>query len=342
VGRAAAVAGLALAGALATAHPPAAQEIKLKLSHFLPAGHHHHQAVVLPWVEEIRKRTNGRVDITVFPGASLCPTSKQFECARDGIADLAWAPVSPAQGRLPMTSVIELPFMHRSAAVGAQMLADLWDKYLKKDHDDTHVLHLGVSPAIHLHTVARPIRSLEDLKGARLAATTAVGGDALEMLGAVKMGMPPHALYEAVSQKGADGFGMSFEALAPFRLNEVVRHHTEVGLAAAAFALHVNRKKYATLPPDLRRVLDETTAPAGGYWRRVGEAWDRAEAAARKALIDGKAEVFVVPRDERRRWREALRPLDDRWAADLDRRGLPGKALVKEARDLSVRYGESE
>jgi TRAP-type C4-dicarboxylate transport system substrate-binding protein len=342
VARIVAVAVLALAGALATADRPAAQEIKLKLAHVLPASHHHHQAVILPWVEEVRKRTGGRVDITVFPGASLCPTSKQYECVRDGIADLAWAPAGPGPGRAPMTSVIELPFLLRSATAGAQILADLWERYLKKEYEDTQVLYLNVSPAAHLHTQSRPVRALEDLKGMRLAAPTAVGADLLEMLGAVKVGMSPHAMYEAMSQRGADGFGMPFEALAPFRLHEVVRYHTEIGLYAAAFALHANRKKYAALPPEARRVLDETTAVAGGYWRRVGEAWDRAEAAARRALADGKVEIHVVPREERRRWREAARALDDRWAADLDKRGLPGKALLRDARDLSARYGESE
>jgi TRAP-type transport system periplasmic protein len=52
-------------------HLAAAQEIKLKLSHFAPTAHNHHANVIVPWVEEVKRRTNGRVEITVFPGASL-------------------------------------------------------------------------------------------------------------------------------------------------------------------------------------------------------------------------------------------------------------------------------
>src|SRR6266508_1390387 len=65
---AAGVVGALLGGPL-DAH---AQEIKLKLSHFLPAAHNHHVNVIVPWVEEVKKRTNGRVEITIFPTASLC------------------------------------------------------------------------------------------------------------------------------------------------------------------------------------------------------------------------------------------------------------------------------
>ena len=68
----------------------AAQEIKLKLSHFAPTAHNHHANVIVPWVEEVKKRTNGKVEITVFPGASLCKPTQQYDCAKSGIADLAW------------------------------------------------------------------------------------------------------------------------------------------------------------------------------------------------------------------------------------------------------------
>jgi TRAP-type C4-dicarboxylate transport system substrate-binding protein len=70
-------------------HDAAAQEIKLKLSHFAPTAHNHHANVIVPWAEEVKKRTSDRVEITVFPGASLCKPTQQYDCARAGIADLA-------------------------------------------------------------------------------------------------------------------------------------------------------------------------------------------------------------------------------------------------------------
>ena len=91
--------------------PASAQEIKLKLSHFTPATHNHHVNVIMPWVEEVKKRTNGRVEITVFPGASLCKPPQQYDCAKSGIADLARGVTGWTPGRFPMSSVIELPYI---------------------------------------------------------------------------------------------------------------------------------------------------------------------------------------------------------------------------------------
>jgi TRAP-type transport system periplasmic protein len=331
-----------LAGVALGARPAAAQEIRLKFSHFLPAAHNHHANVVVPWAEEVKRRTNGRVEITIFPGASLCPPPRQYECAKDGIADLSWGVTGWTPGRFPLTSVIELPFMHRTAAVGSQMLGDLWDRHLKKEYEDTHVLYLNVHPAGHIHTHSRQVRTLEDFKGMRIRTPTAVVGDLLDMLGATKVGMPATAIYEAMSQKVVDGFGMPFEALPPFRLHEVSRYHTEVGMYTTAFAVHMNKAKYNGLPADVKKVLDETTSTASGYWKKVGESWDRAEIAGRKAVVERKNEIYVLPREDRRKWRDAVKGLDDKWAADLEKRGLPGKALVKEARELSVKYGEAD
>jgi TRAP-type C4-dicarboxylate transport system substrate-binding protein len=335
--------GLAMALLVtATGEAGAQAVIKLKLSHFAPASHNHHVNVLLPWAEEVKRRTRGRVDITVFPSASLCKATQQYECARGGIADLAWGVPGWTPNRFPLTSVIELPFMHRTAATGSQMLADLWDRYLSREYDDIHVLAMNVHPAGHIHTSTRLIRTLEDFRGMKIRTPTAVVGDMFDMLGATKVGMPATQIYEAMSQRTVDGFGMPFEALPSFRLHEVSRFHTEVGMYTTAFALMMNKRKYEALPPEIRTVLDESASPRTGYWKRVGELWDRVEAVGRKAVLDRKSEIYTLPGQERRRWRETVRPLDEKWAADLEKRGLPGRALLREARALSARYREVE
>lgn len=335
-----------LAGALLPAGEPAAQEIKLKLSHFVPPAHVQHQNVILPWVEEVRRRTGGRVDITVFPGASLCKPPQQYECARSGIADIAWGVTGWTPGRFPLTSVLELPFMQRSSAVGNQMLADLWDRYLKREFDDVHLLYLNLAPAVHVHTHSKPIRVLEDLKGLKIRVTNAVQGDALQMLGATQIGLPAPQIYESMSQRVIDGFTLTYEAIPPWKLLEVSKYHTEVFFSTAVFAAFMNKAKYESLPPDVRKVLDETTGPGTGYWRRIGEPWDTRDAAARKAVLDRvaerKNELYVLPKEERRRWREAVKGLDDKWVATLEAKGLPGSALLKEARALTAKYGEAD
>lgn len=329
---------VALLGGPATAD---AQEIKLKVSHFVPASHNHHVSILVPWAEEVKKRTNGRVEITIFPGASLCKPPQQYECARDGIADIAFGVTGWTPGRFPRSSVIELPFMMRTAATGSQMLADLWDKYLKSEYDDVHVLYMNVHPAGHIHTHSKPVRALDDFRGLKIRTPTATVGDLLEMLGAAKVGMPVTQIYESMSNKVIDGFVVPYEVFPPLKFYEVSRYHTEVSMYTTAFATMMNKKKLESLPADVRKVLIETTSRESGYWKRVGESWDRAEVPGRKTITDRKNEIYVLPKEERKRWREAVRGLDDKWVADAEKRGVPGKELLKTVRELSLKYGEA-
>jgi TRAP-type C4-dicarboxylate transport system substrate-binding protein len=123
---------------------------------------------------------------------------------------------------------------------------------------------------------------------------------------------------------------------------EEIKKRTGGKVELTLFALYMNKAKYQALPADVRRVLDETTAPGASAWKRIGEVWDRAEGAGRKLLVDQGHEVITLSKEERRRWQRAARPLDEKFAADLEAKGLPGRALVKEARDLSIRYGEAD
>jgi TRAP-type C4-dicarboxylate transport system substrate-binding protein len=212
---------------------------------------------------------------------------------------------------------------------------------LQREFDDVYVLYLHTPPAVHINTHSKPIRVMDDFKGMKIRIPTAVMGNLLETLGATPVGMPANDIYQNMSTKVLDGFSMPFEALPPFRLHEVSKYHTEVWISgSAAFAMYMNKAKYAALPPDVRQVLDETTSRLF-YWKQIGASWDKAEVSARQVVAQ-RNQIYTLPAEERRRWHEAVKGLDAKWAAELEAKGLPGKALVQEARALAVKYGEAE
>lgn len=334
--------GAAMLASVFVMHEPARADepIKLKFSTMLPASTTHYKAVILPWVEELKRRSNGRLSITMYPASSICKATQQYECVRDGLVDIAFGVPGWTPNRFPMTAVMELPFMHRTAATGSQMLADLWPKFLSKEYEDVHVLALNMQPAGHFHTASKPIRTLEDMKGAKLRTVTAVTGDLIEALGGVKVGIASPEVYQAMSNRAIDGFMLNYEGVLAFRLQEVSRYHTEVSAYSTVFATWMNRKTYEALPADLRQIVDQTTSAASGYWKQIGAAWDQNDANARQQLTQGRHEVIELTPAERQRWVAASKVIDEKWVADMEKRGLPGKLLVEEARALARRYGE--
>ena len=66
-----------LAVALIISAPLAAQadEIKLRFAQITPAAHPYYSQISQPWAQEIEKRTNGQVKITLYPAGAWWPAT---------------------------------------------------------------------------------------------------------------------------------------------------------------------------------------------------------------------------------------------------------------------------
>lgn len=87
-------AALALLLLLAGAAPPraAAQEVTLKVAHFLPPASTAHAKFIAPWCEKIARESNNRLRCQIFPAMQLGGTPPQlFDQVRDGVADIVWS-----------------------------------------------------------------------------------------------------------------------------------------------------------------------------------------------------------------------------------------------------------
>ena len=84
-------AALACAGAIGAAQ---AQEVVLKIHHFLRPQSTIQALVFNPWCEKIGKESGGKIKCQIYPAMQLGGTPPQlFDQARDGVADIIW-PVS--------------------------------------------------------------------------------------------------------------------------------------------------------------------------------------------------------------------------------------------------------
>ena len=71
---------------------------------------------------------------------------------------------------------------------------------------------------------------------------------------------------------------------------------------------------------------------------QLGKTYDESQAPARKVAEERKNEIHVLTEAETDNWIKASAPIYDSWVADVEKKGLPGKAMVQEARDLVQKY----
>ena len=116
------------------------------------------------------------------------------------------------------------------------------------------------SDTASLMSRAKPIRTLEDLKGMKIRTPSAAQSAQLEALGAIPIDMPANQIYNNLDRGVIDASMIPMSAALDFKLIEVAKYFTiNAPLGRSPFLVAMNRGRYEKLPADLKKVIDDTT-----------------------------------------------------------------------------------
>ena len=319
-----------------------AQEVTLRLHQFLPPPAPVPAQILKPWAAGVEEASGGRIKIEHFDAMSLGGRPPELmDQARDGVVDMSMTVVGYTPGRFPRTEVFELPFMMTNpvatAAAYWEMVETDWQN---SEYKDVKVLGAWVHGPGLVHT-KEGVTKLEDMEGLTLRGPTRIINDLLGELGAEPVGMPLPAIPEALSKGVVKGTVIPWEVTTAIRLSELVENHTEFSgneaLYTAAIVLVMNKAKYDALPDDLKAILDaESGAKLSTFATQV--MWDM-DAPAKKIAQDAGNTIVTLDEAEVARWKEAAKPVVERWIADMDSKGIDGAALIEQARALIKKHG---
>ncbi|WP_132297940.1 TRAP transporter substrate-binding protein [Marinobacterium mangrovicola] len=327
------VAGLTLASPSFSAEA----EYTFKLHHFLPPMSMAHSKFLQPWAEKIEAESDGRIDIELFPAMQLGGKPPQlFDQARKGIADITWTVGGYTPGRFPSASVFELPFMPSSAEATSMAIQEYAEKEMADELSDVHLLAMHTHAPGSLHARETEIKTGADLDGMKLRAPNKVMAEAFSTLDASPVFMPVPQMPSALSKGVLDVAVLPFEVVAPLKIHELVKHHTEIqgerGLYAQFFLFTMNKDAYESLPPDLQKVIDDNSGlELAGH---IGSLFDEYEAVGREAAVNQGNSFYTLSEEETANWKQAMQPVTDEWIEDTE----DGQRLYDEAVELIKKY----
>lgn len=330
---------LALAVGLAIPGSLQAQTVTLKISHYLPPSHGFQADFLEPWAKELEQRTGGKVKAEIFAaGSAYGEATRQADQVKAGVVDIALGLAGIPRGRFPATSVIELPFLVDNAGPGSKALWQLYkDGALGKEYDDFKVLALFVHHGGLFHTVNRPVRSPEDLKGLRMRTPGLAVSVMLKALGASPVARPPAQIYESLERGVLDGVVTTWDLVGALKLNETLKYHTDARAYAAAFYVVMNKQTYASLPEEARKAIDEISGDA--LVAKFGPWWDKWEARGKEDAVQRKQEIVVLDDDARAAWAKQLEPMIGDYLDELSGQGVADpKALYRKTKELITRF----
>lgn len=294
----------------------------LKYAHFMPASSWQNQTLFKDWADAVKKSSNGKVKVSIFPAQTLGKAPAGYDNAKNGITDIAWTVQGYTANRFPLSQIIELPGLFETAEIGSCAFQKLYDSgALDNEYKETHVLYVHTHGVGHLSTKEKPVTTLADLKGLKIRRPTAVIGKLLKELGAEPVGMPAPRIYESMQHGTIDGFMLPWEAVAGFRADEVSKHHTEFGFYSLAFVATMNKKTYENLPPDQKKAIDENS---GMKWALIaGRGFDKGDTEA-LPKIKKTGTIYQIDSTEKTKWIEASQRATKSYLDELDQKGLAG------------------
>jgi len=303
----------------------AADPIKLNYSIFFPAPHKN-TVLATEWAQEIEKRTNGAVKITMFPGGTLTPADKCYDGVVKGISDIGFSVLAYTRGKFPLTEVSDLPLGIKSGAVATKVINEYYKKFKPNEFDEVKVMYLhGHGPGI-LHA-KKPVNTLDDLKGMKIRCT-GMAAKIVTALGGVPVAMPMGETYDALSRGVVDGSMAPQESLQGWKWGEVVKYTIEnFGSSySTGFFVVMNKDKWNSLPPDVQKVIEAVNVE---WIEKTGKLWDEIDKEGREFTLARGNQIIALSREEDEKWAKQVRPILDEYVANMKAKNLPGDEVLK-------------
>ena len=313
-------------GKQAPAAPGSKKPVKLTYSVFFPPTHVQAKLAV-EWADEIRKRTGGQVQITVFSGGALTKADQCYQGVVDGVSDIGMSAFAYTRGRFPLLEGLDLPVGYPDGISATRMANALTAKFKPAETRDTRLLY------VHAHgpgvlATKKPVAKLGDLKGLKIRAT-GFCAKVVESLGGSPVSMPQGETYEALQKGVVDATFCPVETLKGWKQGEVVNCLTDsrcIGYTTAFFVA-MNKGKWDALPADVQKTIESVSAE---WVVKHGQAWNDADAEGLAFVKGLKREIVPLDAAEQTLWVEKVTPLLNDYATRATQKGLPGEAFLNE------------
>ena len=308
---------------------PANAQVKLRFSTFFPVSHPNAQ-LTAEWCKEVEKRTQGKVKVQHFPGATLTSPQTTYDSILSGVVDVGNCVLGYTMGKFPLSEILDYPLGYPSGIVATRLANEFHKQFKPKEFDDVKVMFFHAQGPGILHT-RKPVKNLDDLKGMKIR-TFGSNAKMMSILGGSPVAMPMGDAYDALSKGVADGLLCGYEALKGWKLGEVIKSTTEnYGTAyTATFVIAMNKAKWNSIPPDAQKVIEQINEE---FIEKQGKLWDKMDEDGKEFSVKRGNQVIKLSAEENAKWVAKIEPLFTDYVKKMNEKKLPGDKALKFVRD---------
>jgi len=227
------------------------------------------------------------------------------------------------------------PLVTADIGLVARTVSELVDRYpqIRQSWDKYNQVYLTTAGSIDTYQLqlVEPLTSLDDLKGKKIGGV-GLNLRYLEGLGATGISSSLADWYNNVATGLMDGMIDWVEAAVAYKLYEVAPYLIDVRLGAVTSkVVTVNKKTWNRLPGEVREALRQA---ANDYRDELARETDRRAAASREEFIKQGGTIIALTDAQRKTWAYGLPNLALEWANEMERRGYPGRQILRDYMDI--------
>jgi TRAP-type transport system periplasmic protein len=254
--------------------PLAAQaQTKLRFAHAGPETSSQHLAA-LEFAKTVKERSQGKLEVQVFPGSQLGNDASVIGGVRGGSIDMMMAGSGNFAGLNSRFEVLDIPFLfrdrdHAYKAVDQQVGQELMKALESSGLKQLAFWEVGFRS---ITTKNRAVRTPADVKGLKIRTQpNPVHLQAWKLLGSNPVPMPLGELYGALESGAVDAQEHPIEITHSAKFYEVQKHLTLTRHAFTAMPVVLNKAKFDGLTPDLQKVLLDAAQEAKQFQRALNQ-----------------------------------------------------------------------
>lgn len=308
----------------------AAEKIELKFACEYTDKHPTSVNAFIPWIKQMEEMSKGRLVIQFFNPNTICPAKEVYNSTVAGAVDIGASPTHWLPGKFVVSEAIEQPFLFNGSEAGSMTAWEIYKRFpeWREEYKDVKMLWQWTSALNQLHTVKKPVRTLEDLQGMKILSWAAPINAMLRALGANPIDGKPADTYMSLERGMADGVICPIAPMRSFKITDAAKHHTVLNLASNTFWGGMNQKKWNSLPPDLQKLIEESTGDKMAL--KSGKTLDEGSIADGKWMKENKHKFYVLDPKEKEKWVAKVKPITEEWIKRAEQKGYKNARSIYE------------
>lgn len=270
----------------------------------------------LKFAELVKERTNGRIVIQVNAEGILGDEKTVIEQMQFGGVDFARVSLSPLAEFVPKLNVLQMPYLYTGREhMWAVLDGEIGDDFLNSfDGSDLVALSWYDAGARNFYSSAKPIRSLEDMKGLniRVQESELVEG-MIRALGANPVPMAYDKVYSALQTGVIDGAENNWPSYESTNHYEVAKYYTIDEHNRVPELQLVSQATWDKLTKEDQAVIRQCAQESSLYERKL---WEEREQTSEKRVRAAGCEVVELPAEEKARFQEAVTSMYGEYCAE--------------------------